>query len=117
MAYRYKFKPSKTQAREFAQKMDEIDEFCKTHDISQSRTSDSYYFTLNGKNYRISNHTIAASNSHAFNEYGEQIRELYHDDFEDDDTIYITAGKTRIMEIYNDLAAGYELDRRGNSKN
>ena len=28
----------------------------------------------------------------------------------------IHAGKARIMEIYNDLAAGYELDGRGNRK-
>lgn len=31
-----------------------------------------------------------------------------------DDTVYITASKTRIIDIYNDLAAGYELDKRGN---
>lgn len=31
--------------------------------------------------------------------------------------ICITAGKTRIMDIYSDLEAGYKLDRRGNRLN
>ena len=112
MKYRYKF--SKTKAREFAEQMSAIEDFCAENGISKSRTSDSYYFILNGKNYRVSNHTIASSNAHAFNEFGEQIREKYHGDEEDKNTIYITAGKTRIIDIYNDLKAGYELDRRGN---
>lgn len=114
MAFRYK--PSKSKAREFALKMNEIDEFCREHGISQSRSSDSYYFFLKGKKYRISNHTIAASNNKAFNDFGEQIRDKYHADTEDPETVYITAGKTRIIEIYEDLEAGYELDRRGNRK-
>jgi hypothetical protein len=50
----------------------------------------------------------------AYNEFGEQIREKYHENKESDDVIYITAGKTRIIEIYNDLKAGHKLDRRGN---
>ena len=44
---------------------------------------------------------------------GNQIRELYHEAGEKG-MICITAGKTRIMDIYNDIAAGYDLDRRGN---
>jgi len=116
MSIRYKYKPSKTKAREFAQTMDTIDQFCRENGISQSKSSDSYYFILDGKSYRISNHTIAASNRGAYNDFGEKIREKYHEDKESSDTIYITAGKTRIMQIYNDLKAGYELDRRGNRK-
>ena len=116
MGYYRKWKPSKTAAKEFAQTMNEIDKFCEANGISKSRTSDSYYFTIDGQEYRVSNHTIAASNAHAYNMYGEQIREKYHSDFEEDDIIYITAGKTRIMDIYNDLKAGYKLDRRGNRK-
>ncbi len=112
----YKWKPSKTAMREFAEKMREIDDFCDKNNIIQSRNSDSYYFCLNGQNYRVSNHTVEASNRHAFNEFGEQTRELYHEDGERDDTIYITAGKTRLIEIYNNLSAGYELDRRGYRK-
>ena len=111
MAYR-RFKPSKTAAREFAAKMQEIDEFCTKNGISQSRSSDSYYFTINGKNYRVSNHSVEASDKAAYNELGEQVRAVYHNGREAE-TVYIHAGKTRIIEIYNDLKAGYELDGRG----
>ena len=111
-----RWRPSKTAKREFAAQMKEIDNFCRDNGISQSRTSDSYYFWMNGKQYRVSNHTIAASNRGAYDEIGNQIRDKYHENGEDPETVYITAGKTRIIEIYNDLKAGYELDRRGNRK-
>ena len=94
--------------------MNEIDNFCRENAIDHSKSSDSYYFTIDGQRYRVSNHTIAASNRGAYNEFGEQIREKYHENKEDDDVIYITAGKTRIIEIYTDLKNGYKLDRRGN---
>ena len=109
----YKWKPSKAAAAEFSAKMAEIETFCHDHDIRKSLSSDSYYFVLGGKMYRVSNHTVAASNRGAFDEDGNQIRELYHEAGEDG-MICITAGKTRIIDIYNDLAAGYDLDRRGN---
>lgn len=109
-----RFKPSKSKAREFAAKMNEIDDFCRENAIVRSKSSDSYYFTIDGQNYRVSNHTIAASNRGAYGEFGEQIREKYHPDKEENDIIYITAGKTRIIDIYNDLKNGYKLDRRGN---
>ena len=111
--YYNKWKPSKTAKIEFAQKMKEIEEFCKKHNISKSISSDSYYFTIKGKNYRVSNHTVEASNNHAFNDFGEQVRELYHPRGREDNTIYITAGKTRLIEIYNDISNGFELDTRG----
>lgn len=114
--YRYRYKPSKAKAREFAQTMSEIEDFCRENGISRSMSSDSYYFTVNGQKYRVSNHSIEASNAHAFNEWGEQIREKYHADGREDDVIYIHASKTRIMDIYNDLQAGYRLDGRGNRK-
>lgn len=116
MAFSRKWKPSKTAAREFAQKMDEIADFCNRNGISQSSRGDSYYFTVNGKNYRVSNHTVDASNRAAFDELtGEQKRELYHADVTDE--IQIFAGKSRIIQIYEDLVSGYDLDRRGNRKN
>lgn len=114
MAYRYKYKPSKKAAREFAAKMREIDEFCASHGIQQSRAGDSYYFSINGKKYRVSNHSVEASNAAAFDWMGNQVRHLYHEGGRDGGTIYIHAGKTRIIEIYTDLLAGFELDGRGN---
>lgn len=108
----FKWKPSKTQRTEFALKMREIEDFCKKNDIYKSISGDSYYFYINGVKYRVSNHTIEASNRKAFNDFGEQIRELYHDEY--DDCVCYTAGKTRIIDIYNDLKNGYSLDKRGN---
>jgi len=108
-----KFRPSKKQAAEFAAKMKEIEKFCIENGINQSLRGDSYYFNVNGISYRVSNHTIEASNAKAFNEVGEQIRDIYHPTGRDEETIYITASKTRIIEIYNDLKNGYELDKRG----
>lgn len=105
-AYGRKWKPSKTAAREFSQKMNEIDKFCKDNNISQSLSSDSYYFTINGQEYRVSNHSVEASNR---NSHGK-----YHSDGRKDDVIYIHASKTRIMDIYNALKDGKQLDGRGN---
>ncbi|MCD7723842.1 MAG: hypothetical protein LUH82_07900 [Clostridiales bacterium] len=113
MSY-YKWKPSQKQKKEFAQKMNEIDEFCYKNGISQSASSDSYYFTIDNQKYRVSNHSVEASNAHAYNAItGEQYREAYHPEGREHDTIYIHASKTRIIEIYNDLRNGFQLDGRG----
>lgn len=109
-----KWRPSKSRAIQFAMEMDFIREFCEENNIQTSKNNDSYYFTINDKNYRVSNHTIEKSNSAAFDtDIGFQKRELYHDIKRDDNTVYIHAGKTQIIEIYNDLKAGYELDGKG----
>lgn len=111
-----KYKPSKAKAKEFANTMREIELFCEKNNISKSASSDSYYFTINDVNYRVSNHSIEASNKKSKNIFGETIRDKYHGDTRDRDTIYIHASKTRIIEIYNDIKAGYILDGRGNRK-
>jgi len=92
---------SKTAKRDFAIKMAEIEDFCVKKNITQSYNGDSYYFTLNGTNYRVSNHSPESSQ--------------YHDG-RDKKTVYIHASKTRIIEIYTDLKNGYILDGRGNRK-
>ena len=114
MAYGRKWRPSKTKAREFAKKMDEIETFCHDNGIHQSRNGDSYYFYVDGVQYRVSNHSIEASNRHAYDALGNQIREKYHADGRDAETVYIHASKTRIIEIYTDLVNGWKLDGHGN---
>ena len=99
MAYRWK--PSKAAAREFAAQMQEITDFCAAHGIERSRAGDSYYFSVAGQKYRVSNHSVESS------------RAEYHPNGREEDTIYIHSGKTRIMDVYNDLCAGYQLDGRG----
>ena len=115
MAYRWR--PSKAARAEFAETMKEVETFCQEHGIKKSLRSDSYYFTIDGQKYRVSNHSVEASNEAAFREnmFGEiiQTRELYHEGGREDDTIYIHASKTRLIQIYNDLKAGKKLDGRG----
>lgn len=107
-----RWKPSRSAAREFAQKMDEVAEYCSENKIDMSSNNDSYYFYIDSQHYRISNHTVEQSDRKAYDEFGRQVRRKYHDG-RDDDTIYITAGKTRIIEIHKALLAGKELDGRG----
>ena len=109
-----KWHPSKSAKKEFMDQMNEIDEFVATHNINSSRTNDSYYFRVNGKEYRVSNHSIKQSNAKAYDDLGNQIREKYH--AEDEEIIEILASKTRIVEIYTALKNGCELDKRGNIK-
>lgn len=116
MAYGRRWTPSKTAKREFAKAMDDIRDFCDEHGISMSASGDSYYFTINGQDYRVSNHTIESSNAGAYNDFGIQTREKYHADRRSNEVIYIHAGKTRIREIYTDLKNGYQLDGKGNRK-
>ena len=100
-----RWKPSKAKISEFIQQMNEIDEFCKQNNISQSVTSDSYYFEINGKKYRISNHSVESSN---INSHGK-----YHNEGRSENTIYIHASKTRLIEIYKLLKNGIEVDGKG----
>ena len=103
---------SRTKAREYAQKMDDVDDFCRDNGISASRSLDSFYFTLNDVKYRVSNHTLQASDRGMRDSLtGEKLRGSYHNN--DDDLVCFTAGKTRIEQVYNDLKAGYKLDKRG----
>lgn len=104
--YRKNWKPNKAQAQEFVQQMARIRTFCAEHKIDMSYSEDSYYFTVGGQNYRVSNHSVESS--------WQNSGGRYHEDGRRDDTIYIHASKTRIIDIYNDLAAGHRLDGRGN---
>lgn len=113
---RRRWQPSKTAKREFAQKMDEVKEFCDANSIGYSRNMDSFYFLVNGRSYRVSNHSIESSNAAAYDDVFGQTREVYHPEGREADVIYIHASKTRICEIYKDLKAGYVLDGRGRRK-
>lgn len=105
--------------RQRMEKMDELTElhkFCEYYGIHHSATMDSYYFSLNGKKYRVSNHSVEASNAHAYSWDGRLLRAEHHPMGREPDTVYIHAGKARIVQIYTDLLAGKELDGRGYPK-
>lgn len=105
MRFYRKWKPSRSAMKEFAQQMNVIEQFCLENGISSSRTNDSYYFTINNQNYRVSNHSVETSNTNS--------NGAYHKEGRRDDTIYIHASKTRIIEIYNNLKDGKKLDGKG----
>ena len=108
MAYRWK--PSKSAKREFAEKMREIEEYCFQNNISRSMSSDSYYFNHNGIEYRISNHAVERS----VDRYGD----LYHGDSKtyQAEVFCIHASKTRLIEIHQLILAGVPIDHKGNRK-
>lgn len=91
---RHVWKFNKTDKHDFAIKMKEINEFCIKNGISKTSTNDSYYFTINNQEYRVSNHATK----------------------KDDNVFYIHASKLRIIEIYTNLKAGIKLDHKGNPK-
>ena len=103
-----KWKPSKVDKIEFVKKMQEIEEFCYCNKIQKSNTSDSYYFVLNNIEYRISNHSVESSNLKSGGRWHQKGREQ--------GVVYIHASKTRLIEIYNNLEKGIQLDGRGNPK-
>ena len=111
-SYGYHWHPSRASRQAFAQKMDDIDSFCQQNGISQSSSSDSYYFTINGHDYRVSNHSPEASYANSHGRYHQNDGSGDRDK----DVTYINAGKTRIEQIYNDLKAGKKLDGNGNVK-
>lgn len=110
----FKWKPSKAAKQEFAAKMREVETFCDEKGIGHSASYDSFYFWVADKFYRVSNHSIEASNRAAFDPVThEQRRELYHEWTRDPEIVYIHASKTRLIEIYNALSAGLAVDGRG----
>lgn len=107
MCYRFSYQYDKK--RGFSANMERIDRFCRNNGIKRSACSESYYFSIDGQKYRVSNHTIEESNAKAYSSTGEQVRKLYHPDGELDDVIYIKAGKNKIIDIYKSIRAGKNL--------
>jgi hypothetical protein len=110
-----KYRFSKAKKAEFAYEYELLNDFLGNHpEIKASLSLDSFYFEINGKSVRVSNHTIKASNRGAYDEFYNQIRKEYH--VGDEYDIMITASKFRLPEIYKNLQAGKILDKRGNIK-
>lgn len=103
----YKWKPSKTAKREFASKMNEIEEYCASNNISKSLSSDSYYFTYNGVEYRISNHSVEVSVSNTGERYHGNSKEYREKVF------CIHASKTRLIEIHKAITSGENVNHKG----
>lgn len=94
-------------------RLSEIRAFCDANGIHYSKTMDSFYFKVRGQAYRVSNHSVEASNKGAIGRDGKKRRELYHPNGREKDVIYIHASRFRLPKIYTDLKLGAILDGRG----
>ena len=108
---------SDEEKRNFAIKMKQIIKFCMANKIYMAANYNSYSFWLNGKRYLVTNYN--------FDDYKKYLKKLSSQGFSpatmylkmleneyDDNVIRIQASKLRIMEIYNDLKAGKQLDKK-----
>ena len=94
-------------------RLSEIRAFCDANGIHCSKTMDSFYFKVRGQAYRVSNHTVEASNKGAIGRDGRQRRQLYHPNGREKSVTYIHASRFRIMRIFLDIKMGAILDGRG----
>lgn len=85
---------SKSEKKYFANTMTLIDKFCKEHGVEHIENGGSYRFTLNGKQYIITNSVLP-----------KELRKK--------GVTYFFASQLRLMDIYNDLVCGKELDAHG----
>lgn len=81
---------SYAKIKAYKDKIKEIDAFCKENEISVSGNYSCYEFELDGQRYVVANDKY----------------------YKKPNAIFFYAGKTRIIEIYNDLKNGYKLDKR-----
>lgn len=64
--------------------------FCKENGIKRSKRGNSFYFTIEGKNYRVSDHSADFSNRCRFASNGKKIRGKYHSDFSNEIWVFGT---------------------------
>lgn len=110
MFYSRPFRLSKKRIREYIEQMNHIKEFCEINGIARTSDSDGYYFVVNGQPYRVGN-SLYAKEAFVYDPVSGK-----HIETDDTNTIYFYASKTRIIDIYNDIIAGYELDGHGRRK-
>ena len=105
---------SNEEKRDFAIKMKEITRFCLKNNIQIGTNHNSYTFSLNGKNYIVSNFGTDDFKKYITKLANQGIKEATrYLQILEKEIISIQASKLRIMEIYNDLKAGKQLDKNG----
>ena len=105
---------SNEEKRDFAIKMKEITRFCLKNNIQIGTNHNSYTFSLNGKNYIVSNFGTDDFKKYITKLANQGIKEaVRYLQILEKEIISIQASKLRIMEIYNDLKAGKQLDKNG----
>lgn len=105
---------SNEEKRDFAIKMKEITKFCLKNNINIGTNHNSYTFSLNGKNYIVSNFGTDDFKKYITKLANQGVKEaVRYLQILEKEIISIQASKLRIMEIYNDLKAGKQLDKNG----
>ena len=105
---------SNEEKRDFAIKMKEITRFCLKNNIQIGTNHNSYTFSLNGKNYIVSNFGTDDFKKYIAKLANQGVKEaVRYLQILEKEIISIQASKLRIMEIYNDLKAGKQLDKNG----
>lgn len=90
-------KSPRTQIKSFLDTIDEIDNFCVENSIKTNKSRDNYFFNIGEQKYHISDRPVEINDIDGIQE----------------STIHIIAGKTRLINIYNNLKDGILLDSRG----
>ena len=81
-----------------------LDDFCRQNGIRQSKSGNSFYFRLNGKSYRVSDHTEQYSNVCSRDLKGRKIRKCYHGKTSRTNTIL--AQRSEVKRIYEEIKYG-----------
>lgn len=105
---------SDEEKRNFAIKMKKITKFCLKNNIQIGTNHNSYTFSLNGKNYIVSNFGTDDFKKYITKLANQGVKQaVRYLQILEKEIISIQASKLRIMEIYNDLKAGKQLDKNG----
>lgn len=105
---------SNEEKRDFAIKIKEITRFCLKNNIQIGTNHNSYTFSLNGKNYIVSNFGTDDFKKYITKLANQGVKEATrYLQILEKEIISIRASKLRVMEIYNDLKAGKQLDKHG----
>ena len=124
------WKPSEADKAAFKAAMAELETYVKENHIDSSAAQDSFYFDIEGRKFRVSNHSVEKSNRsrcmscplkdeltgcRGANMNNFKCTRMYHLGGREDGVTYIHASKTRLVEIHKALLAGQKLDGRGNA--
>jgi len=98
-----------------------LNRFCLANGIKRSKKGVSFYFEIDGKKYRVSDHTIEESKQGQLlkAQMGtvltgrDIVPNYYHNEEKDEGVIQIDAPKNRLIQIYKDIQSGYQVDREG----
>lgn len=91
----------------------EIIKFCLENNVEYSTPLFSFYFEIDGKKYLVSEKRVSTNLTQQFDERGNPTVAFWHSLSNILNSTKIIARKGRLIDIYQDLKNGYELDMNG----